>query len=173
MANFFTAHIPDFGGNRGVFPEIGDKLSGSGDIEHLTINYFEGMYSEEARLALRRVCAFIAPFQANTEKPILVGPNEDLPAESIKVVPELMALHALSIVAIERADPTISANRTWALQKYNPHMTFVKKDGLYIGQAEDQSFYIGGITVWERGENDDDYVVADKIRLKGEMCDKI
>ena len=137
MPNFFTAHTPDFSGEEKVlFPEIGDTLDNGSNIEHVTINYFGGAYSPEAKKALRKVCAFMSPFEVHTEKPILVGPNEDLLAAAIRVAPELLALHALSISAVEHADPTVHADRTWALHKYNPHMT-------------------------------------DKIRLKGEMYDKL
>lgn len=172
MATFFTSHIPDFNREGMVFPEIGDKLWEDEPINHLTINFFEGVYSEEAKKALRKICAFIAPFQASTERPILVGPGEDLPAEAVKISPELMALHALSIAAIEHADSAISADHTWALQKYNPHMTFYKKDGLYIGQIENQPFHVEGITVWERGDDDIDYAVVDKIRFRSGMYDE-
>lgn len=171
MPSFFTAHTPDFNRNHTVFPEIGDKLWGGSNLEHMTVNYFDGEYSEEAKGALRKVCAFLAPFEIRTDKPILVGRENDMPAASVSMEPELLALHALSIAAIEHVDPAITADRSWFLQKYNPHMTFYKNNdtGLYIGEIEEQSLIFGGITVWQRAQDEDDYTSVDKIRLKGEM----
>jgi len=173
MPNFLTAHIPDFGENID-FPAAGDIWKDNESIDHITINYFHGIYSVNARKALRRVCAFVAPFESHTENVVLVGENNDIPATSIEIAPELLALHSLSIVAIEHACPEIKADRTWAVEKYNPHMTFRKENGVYIGAQATKPFLFNGITVWQNYKGSKgDYELVDKIRLKGEIHNEI
>lgn len=168
MPNFFAAHVPDFGRGEMTFPEIGDRLENGQNVEHLTLNYWYGHYTKAVRAALRGVCSNVASFEVRTDGVTLVGENKDIPAQSIEdnTYGMLMGLHAALASAVERACPDVRLSLSWAMHKYNPHITFQKRDGLWVGEVEDRPFEIGGITIWQREEGGP-YEVVDKIRLKG------
>ncbi|MDR1300738.1 MAG: 2'-5' RNA ligase family protein [Candidatus Nomurabacteria bacterium] len=169
QAKFFIGHVPKFADLEPELSRVGDKFE-RGLIEHATITPpFEQKYDTETRQVIQRICRFIAPFETKTIGAGLFGPNENIVAQKIQIVPELLAFHSLCIAAFKHQHPKAELDLGWALENYRPHITFrqIDSSGL-IGRVDNLPIKIDGVTVFEKSGSAP-YEIVDEMRFEGKM----
>jgi 2'-5' RNA ligase len=164
---FFPDLNPEAPEDEKTFPEVGEELSYHNLPLHATITppIKETTYTPEVREATRECVHGFAPIEVETERADLFGPNYDLVVRRIIKTPELENFHKALISILEKYGVI---DMTYAGENYNPHITYIDRGAENIGPRSGLKMVIGGIAVLETLGHDQPYVVADKIRMKGD-----